>query len=91
MTLTKTEIKLKMARLKVKYQEIGFVEFPRELISSYCPKNYTPIQVHEWFISANNVWLLRNGNEQMISMYEKVYNKAKDDIDNMYIDSEQVK
>lgn len=88
--MTTKEKKLEMAQLLSKFMAIGINSFPREMVEKYCPNNLSPSEISQWFNSSQNVWLLRNGDSEIISIFRKVYDDAVN-LRDIKVKSEQIK
>ena len=58
----------KTIKMKAGYAELGFINFPSDIIASYCP--YTkPSLVTSWMNKAGNVWRLRGRDEKILQVF----------------------
>jgi len=80
MRKTSKEKRLEMAKLSSEYSAMGIKKFPKEYLEKYCPKK-KPLDIHNWFVSANNVWNLRNVDESIIKIFKKLYQDLINEID----------
>ncbi len=72
--------RLIMAQIAVDFSEIGIKNFPRDYIAEYCPKT-DPLEIHNWFMEARDVWNLRNSNKKIIEVFEKAFIDAKEEFE----------
>lgn len=66
-----------MLKIKAGFAAMGMKNFPREEIIAQCP-HIKLVEANAWMVSAENVWRLRNNDEDIVQAFEKALHEARE-------------